>query len=120
MGAVEAAVRAARAQGPRVDEPVVVRDRTNVIVRIDQWPLVGRVPMMLGPFRGREWIVHCCPRARAFRRSGRGEDAARAAWGAAPFAARHGRSASSSGFPQSELVAEARRRVARALEPLTR
>jgi len=32
---------------------------------------------------------------------------------------RHGRSASSSGFPQSELVAEARRRVARALEPLT-
>jgi len=56
MEAVEAAVEVAREQGIRVDEPVVLRDLTNVLVRLDPSPLVARVPMTLSRLRGRDWF----------------------------------------------------------------
>lgn len=46
----------ARAQGPRVEEPVVVRDLTNVLVRLDPSPVVARVPLTLSRLRGRDWF----------------------------------------------------------------
>jgi len=57
MKALEAAVSAARGHGLRVDEPVVVRDRTNVLVQLDPAPFIARVPMTLGPYRGRDWVA---------------------------------------------------------------
>jgi hypothetical protein len=56
MEPVAAAVEVARDQGIRVDEPAVVRDLTNVLVRLDPSPFIARVPMTLGPFRGCEWV----------------------------------------------------------------
>lgn len=56
MGAVEAAVGVARQQGLRVDEPVVLRDLTNVLVRLDPAPVIPRVPMTLSRLRGRDWF----------------------------------------------------------------
>ena len=54
---VEAAVAVARAQGLRVDEPVVLRDLTNALVRLDPSPVVARVPRTLSRLRGRDWFA---------------------------------------------------------------
>ena len=53
---IEAALAVAREHGLRVDEPVVVRDLTNVVVRLDPSPIVARVPITLARLRGREWF----------------------------------------------------------------
>lgn len=53
---IEAAVSVAREQGLRVDAPVVLRDLTNVVVRLDPSPIVARVPITLARLRGREWF----------------------------------------------------------------
>jgi hypothetical protein len=53
---VEAAVAVAREHGLRVDYPVVVRDLTNVLVRLDPSPVVARVPLTLARLRPREWF----------------------------------------------------------------
>ena len=54
--AVEVAVSVARDVGLRVDEPVVLRDLTNVLVRLDPSPIVARVPQTLSRLRGRDWF----------------------------------------------------------------
>jgi phosphotransferase family enzyme len=54
--AAEAAVAVAREAGLRVDEPIVLRDLTNVLVRLDPSPVVARVPRTLARLRGREWF----------------------------------------------------------------
>jgi Phosphotransferase enzyme family len=55
--AVAAAVAVARGHGLRVDEPVVLRDLTNVLVRLDPSPVVARVPRTLSRLRGRDWFA---------------------------------------------------------------
>jgi Phosphotransferase enzyme family len=54
--AVDAALSLARGEGLRVDDPVVLRDLTNVLVRLDPSPVVARVPQTLSRLRGREWF----------------------------------------------------------------
>ena len=54
--AVGAAVSVARGLGLRVDEPVVLRDLTNVLIRLDPSPLVARVPQTLSRLRGPGWF----------------------------------------------------------------
>jgi aminoglycoside phosphotransferase (APT) family kinase protein len=54
---VEAAVSVAREHGLRVDEPVVLRDLTNVVVRLDPSPVVARIPRTLTRLRGRDWFA---------------------------------------------------------------
>ena len=54
--AVEAAVSIARDLGLRVDAPVIVRDLTNVVVRLDPSPVVARIPLTLSRLRGPEWF----------------------------------------------------------------
>jgi hypothetical protein len=54
---VRAAVEVARAQGMRVTEPRVVRDRTNVLVHLYPAPVVARVPMTLARLRPPEWFA---------------------------------------------------------------
>jgi len=54
--AVWAAVGTARAQGLRVDDPIVIGDAANVLVRLDPSPVVARVPMTLSFLRGRDWF----------------------------------------------------------------
>jgi Ser/Thr protein kinase RdoA (MazF antagonist) len=54
--AVEAAVEVARELGLRVEEPVVLRDVTNVLVHLAPSPVVARVPMTFTRARGREWV----------------------------------------------------------------
>jgi Phosphotransferase enzyme family len=53
--AVAAAVSLARDLGVRCDEPVVLRDLTNVVVHLAPAPIVARVPVTLGRLRGAEW-----------------------------------------------------------------
>ena len=55
--AVHAAVAVAREHGLRAEKPVVLRDFTNVIVRLDPVPLVARVPMTLSRLRRPEWFA---------------------------------------------------------------
>jgi hypothetical protein len=55
--AVAAAVAAGRAQGLRVDEPVVLRDLTNILVRLKPSPVVAHVPVLFTELRGRAWFV---------------------------------------------------------------
>jgi aminoglycoside phosphotransferase (APT) family kinase protein len=55
--AVEGAVAVARAHGLRVDEPVILRDLTNVLVRLDPSPVVARVPRTLSRLRGHDWFA---------------------------------------------------------------
>ena len=54
---VEAAVSVARELGLRVEEPVVLRDLTNVLVRLDPSPVVARVPRTLTRLRGPDWFA---------------------------------------------------------------
>jgi Phosphotransferase enzyme family len=54
--AVDAAVAVARDHGLRVDDPVVLRDLTNVLLRLDPSPVVARIPRTLSRLRGREWF----------------------------------------------------------------
>jgi Ser/Thr protein kinase RdoA (MazF antagonist) len=55
--AVAAAVAVARAHGLRVDEPVVLRDRLNVLVRLRPAPVVARVAGSIAAMRpGDEWL----------------------------------------------------------------
>ena len=55
--AVAAAVAAARAHGLRVDEPVVLRDRLNVLVWLKPAPVVARVAGTIAAVRpGDEWL----------------------------------------------------------------
>jgi aminoglycoside phosphotransferase (APT) family kinase protein len=55
--AVEAAVSVAREHGLQVDEPVVLRDLTNILVRLDPSPVVARIPRTLTRVRGRDWFA---------------------------------------------------------------
>jgi Phosphotransferase enzyme family len=55
--AVAAAVAAARAHGLRVDDPVVLRDRLNVLVWLKPAPVVARVAGTIAVVRpGDEWL----------------------------------------------------------------
>ena len=54
--ALEAALTAARRVGLPVDEPIVLRDLTNVIVQLRPSPVVARVPVLFGALRGREAV----------------------------------------------------------------
>ena len=54
--AVEAAVEVARGLGLPVEEPVVLRDLTNVLVHFAPAPVVARVPVTFARSRGRGWI----------------------------------------------------------------
>jgi aminoglycoside phosphotransferase (APT) family kinase protein len=57
MSAVEAAVAVARANGLRVDEPVVLRDRLNVLIHLRPAPVVARVAGTIASVRpGDEWL----------------------------------------------------------------
>jgi Phosphotransferase enzyme family len=57
-GAVAAAVAAARALGLRVDDPVVLRDRLNVLVWLKPAPVVARVAGTIAAVRpGDEWLL---------------------------------------------------------------
>ncbi len=57
MSAVEAAVAVARAHGLRVDAPVVLRDRLNVLVHLRPAPVVARVAGTIASVRpGDEWL----------------------------------------------------------------
>jgi Ser/Thr protein kinase RdoA (MazF antagonist) len=57
MNAVDAAVAVARAAGLRVDEPVVLRDRLNVLVHLRPAPVVARVAGSIAAVRpGDEWL----------------------------------------------------------------
>jgi aminoglycoside phosphotransferase (APT) family kinase protein len=59
MSAVAAAVAVARAHGLRVDEPVVLRDRLNVLVHLRPAPVVARVAGSIAAVRpGEEWLRH--------------------------------------------------------------
>lgn len=51
-----AALAAGRAAGLVVDEPVVLRDLTNLVVRLAPAPVVARVPLTFTRLRGREWL----------------------------------------------------------------
>jgi aminoglycoside phosphotransferase (APT) family kinase protein len=53
--AVRAAVAVAANQGVDVRAPVVLRDVTNVVVRLDPAPYVARVPLVLSRTRGLDW-----------------------------------------------------------------
>lgn len=54
--AVEAAVAVGRALGLSVDEPVLLRDVTNVLVHLAPSPVVARVPVTFARLRGRAWV----------------------------------------------------------------
>jgi aminoglycoside phosphotransferase (APT) family kinase protein len=54
--AVAAAVAVGRGLGLKVDEPLVLRDLTNVLVHLSPAPVVARVPVTFARLRGREWI----------------------------------------------------------------
>jgi hypothetical protein len=57
MSAVAAAVAVARAHGLLVDEPVVLRDRLNVLVHLRPAPVVARVAGSIAAVRpGDEWL----------------------------------------------------------------
>jgi aminoglycoside phosphotransferase (APT) family kinase protein len=57
MSAVAAAVAVARAHGLRVEEPVVLRDRLNVLVHLRPAPVVARVAGSIAAVRpGDEWL----------------------------------------------------------------
>jgi phosphotransferase family enzyme len=53
--AIRAALAVARSEGIAVREPVVVRDRTNVLVHLAPAPIVARVPLTLALLRRPEW-----------------------------------------------------------------
>lgn len=53
---MEAAVAVGRGLGLRVDEPVLLRDVTNVLVHLAPSPVVARVPVTFARLRGRAWI----------------------------------------------------------------
>jgi aminoglycoside phosphotransferase (APT) family kinase protein len=53
--AVRAALAAARDHGLPTGDPIVVRDLTNVLVRLAPAPVVARVPLTLSLLRGRDW-----------------------------------------------------------------
>jgi Phosphotransferase enzyme family len=53
--AFHAALTAARAHGLPTDDPLVVRDLTNVIVHLRPAPVVARVQLTIAEIRGREW-----------------------------------------------------------------
>jgi Phosphotransferase enzyme family len=53
--AVHAALTAARRAGLPVDDPVVVRDSTNVLVHLSPAPVVARVQLTLSRLRGLPW-----------------------------------------------------------------
>lgn len=53
--AVPAAVGLARELGVRCDEPVVLRDLTNVVIQLAPAPVVARVSVTLGRLRGADW-----------------------------------------------------------------
>ena len=55
--AVAAAQAVAREQRLPADTPEVVRDATNVLVRLAPAPVVARVPITLARLRGREWFA---------------------------------------------------------------
>jgi hypothetical protein len=56
-GAVAAAVAVARAHGLRVEDPVVLRDRLNVLVWLKPAPVVARVAGTIAAIRpGDEWV----------------------------------------------------------------
>jgi len=55
--AVEAAVGVARGLGLRVQEPLVLRDVTNVLVHLAPAPVVARVPVTFARLRGRAWVT---------------------------------------------------------------
>jgi Ser/Thr protein kinase RdoA (MazF antagonist) len=54
--AVEAAVEVAFRLGVRIEEPVVLRDLTNVLVHLAPSPVVARVPVAFARARGRAWV----------------------------------------------------------------
>ena len=54
--AIEAAVAVGQDLGLRVEEPVVLRDLTNVLVHLAPSPVVARVPLTFTRARGRGWI----------------------------------------------------------------
>jgi len=54
--AVEAAVEVAFRLGVRIEEPVVLRDLTNVLVHLAPSPVVARVPVTFARARGRAWV----------------------------------------------------------------
>jgi hypothetical protein len=57
MDAADAAVAVARAHGLRVEEPVVLRDRLNVLVHLRPAPVVARVAGTIAKVRpGDEWL----------------------------------------------------------------
>jgi Ser/Thr protein kinase RdoA (MazF antagonist) len=57
MNAVDAAVEVARANGLRVDEPVVLRDRLNVLIHLRPAPVVARVAGTITRVRpGDDWL----------------------------------------------------------------
>jgi len=53
--AVAAALDIAAEHGIRCEEPIVLRDLTNVVVHLAPSPVVARVPVTLGRLRGPEW-----------------------------------------------------------------
>jgi Ser/Thr protein kinase RdoA (MazF antagonist) len=57
MTAVDAAVTVARGHGLRVDEPVVLRDRLNVLIHLRPAPVVARVAGTIARVRpGDDWL----------------------------------------------------------------
>jgi Ser/Thr protein kinase RdoA (MazF antagonist) len=56
--AVAAAVRVARRHGVRVDDPVVLRARANLVVHLAPSPVVARIPWFIARMRARpeEWL----------------------------------------------------------------
>jgi len=57
MNPATAALNAARRHGLPVDSPVVLRDLTNVLVRLAPAPVVARVPVTLARLRPPEWFA---------------------------------------------------------------
>jgi hypothetical protein len=57
VSAADAAVAVARAHGLRVEEPVVIRDRLNMLVHLRPTPVVARVAGSIAAVRqGDEWL----------------------------------------------------------------
>ena len=57
--AVRAAVRVASWHGVRATEPVVLRDRANLLVHLAPAPVVARIPGMTAPVRAdpQDWLA---------------------------------------------------------------
>jgi hypothetical protein len=70
VGAVDAALAVARAQGLPTGRPRVIRDLTNVLIHLEPAPVVARVQLTLGELRGPEWAATEIRAARFLARAG--------------------------------------------------